>query len=395
MRVLHVIPGVNRASGGPASALIGMATAQAACGLDVSVLAGFRDGESDPNGRQLPGVALTVVGPCRGALLRADGMAERVAQAVAAADVVHVHGIWEDIQHYAARAARAAGVPYLVTPHGMLDRWSLRQKWLKKQLYLLWRGRRNLRNAAAVHCTSRAEAEQVEALRLGPASLVEPLGIDWSEFDPLPPRGTFRAAYPRLGDLPLIVFLGRVHPGKGVEHLIPALSACANRQAMLAVVGPDSRGYRGAMEALAASQGVGDRVLFTGMLRGSDRVAALADADLFALPSDHENFGVSVVEAVAAGTPVIISEHVNIQKEITDAGVGAVAGTDPIALARVLDEWLGDAPRRRAAAERARAFARSNYDWLEIARHWVERYALIGRGAASCPSSDTGRTVRA
>jgi glycosyltransferase involved in cell wall biosynthesis len=383
MRVLHVISNLDRRVGGPATALLGMALAGSDAGLDVTILTAYRAGEELPSAEQLRSVRLRSVGPCTGPLLRCPALALDVADAVSRADIVHVHGVWEEIQHAAARSAAAARIPYLLTPHGMLDRWSLRQKRLKKLVYLRWRGRRMLRRAAALHCTSRAEAEQVEALRPGPPVIVEPLGIDWEEFAHVPPPGTFRRAHPRTVARPLIVFLGRVHPGKGVEHLIPALAACEDRNAMLAVVGPDSGGFAGQMRALAETAGVADRVLFTGMLRGADRLAALADADVFALPSDHENFGLAVVEALAVGTPVVVSEHVNIQREIAGAGVGAVSSTDAAALARTLDRWLGDRAFRAAAAARARPFARSTYDWTQIARNWRGHYERVAGAAAA------------
>ena len=204
------------------------------------------------------------------------------------------------MQYLAARACRAIGRPYVFTPHGMLDSWSLRQRWAKKRLYRWLRLDRELRGAAAFHTTSDAERREVEALGLGPRVIVEPLGIDMAEFEALPPRGTFRARYPQIGDRPLVVFLGRVHPGKGVEYLIPALGATRVRDVVLAVVGPDSKGYLAEMRKLADTHGVAERVLFTGMAVGAERIPPLVDADLFALPSDHENFGVSAVEALAA-----------------------------------------------------------------------------------------------
>jgi glycosyltransferase involved in cell wall biosynthesis len=124
------------------------------------------------------------------------------------------------------------------------------------------------------------------------------------------------------------------------------------------------------------------------MLRGQDRVAALAEADVFALFSHQENFGLAVVEALACGTPVLISDQVNIHRKITEAGVGAVAPVRVPETAALLKKWLGDGPLRRAAAGRARPFVHANYDAAEVARRWAEHYAaLAGRGAAASPES--------
>ena len=301
-------------------------------------------------------------------------------EAVRAADVVHVHALWEEVQSLAARACRAIGRPYVFTPHGMLDSWSLRQRWAKKRLYRWLRLDRELRGAAAFHTTSDAERREVEVLGPGPPVIVEPLGIDMAEFETLPPRGTFRARYPQVGERPLVVFLGRVHPGKGVEYLVPALRNPGAHDVVLAVVGPDSKGYLGEMRKLADTHGVSERVLFTGMAVGEERIPPLVDADLFALPSDHENFGVSAVEALAAGTPVLLSSQVNIFRELLDAGVALVAERDPAAIAVQVGRWFGgDAARRAEVAARCRPFVREQYDWSSIARRWLGHYEGLAR----------------
>jgi glycosyltransferase involved in cell wall biosynthesis len=386
-RVLHVITSLNRGAGGPASAVLGMAKSQADAGLNVTLLTGFTQNEEPPRADAIGRATPIRIGPCHGPLARASGMSAQVDRAVANADVVHIHALWEEILHQAARAAQRRGVPYLITPHGMLDRWSLRQSRFKKWLYLAWRARKNLRRAAAFHCTSRTEAQEVDARHLGPPTLVEPLGIDLAEFTSLPPRGQFRAANPKIADKPLIVFLGRIHPGKGVEHLLPAMAQMRNTRAVLAVVGPDSENHLSQMQSLATRLNVADRVLFTGMLKGPARIAALQDADLFALPSDHENFGVAVVEALAAGVPVLISDHVNIRQEIADAGVGVVVPTDPAKIAAALDQWLADDQLRKAAAAKAAPFARRMYDWARIARNWKQHYeSIVSDNRPSSPS---------
>src|SRR5207237_6148022 len=106
--------------------------------------------------------------------------------------VVHIHALWEEIQHQAARICRMKKVPYVVTPHGMLDPWSLNQSRLKKKLYLTWRGNRNLRGAAALHFTSATERDNARQLNVNRRAIVEPLGVDLREFESLPPRGSFR-----------------------------------------------------------------------------------------------------------------------------------------------------------------------------------------------------------
>ena len=374
------MPGIDPKAGGPI-AMAGLAAAQQRAGMHVKMLAVTRPGDEVGVARQLEsaGVGVTVVGPVKGRKDERRALATGpLDEAVRAADVVHVHALWEEVQYLAARACRRIGRPYVFTPHGMLDSWSLRQRWAKKRLYRWLRLDRELRGAAAFHTTSEAERREVEALGLGPPVIVEPLGIDMAEFEALPPRGGFRARYRQIGDRPLVVFLGRVHPGKGVEYLIPALAQPGARDVVLAVVGPDSKGYLAEMRKLADVQGVADRVVFTGMAVGAERIPPLVDADLFALPSDHENFGVSAVEALAAGTPVLLSNQVNIFSELLDAGVALVVERDPAAIAAQIGRWFGgEAGRRAEVAARCRPFARERYDWSSIARRWLRHYQKL------------------
>jgi glycosyltransferase involved in cell wall biosynthesis len=392
MRVLHVISELDSRAGGPAVALKGLATAQAAAGLGVTVVSTFRDAERPPDtaaALTAAGVEVKLIGAAHGPLRRHADIIPTVDHAARDADIVHIHTLWEEVQHQAARAALRHRRPYLIRPCGMLTPWSLAQSKWRKRAYLVWRLRRTLARAAALHFTTRAEQEETaEALRLPTASITEPNGVDLSEFVDLPSRGGFRSRYPAIGDRPLIAFLGRVHPGKGVEYLIPALARMKQADAMLLVIGPDSEGFQAQMQAEAQSLGVANRVVFAGMLRGPERVAALVDADLFSLPSDHENFGIAVVEALAAGKPVVISDRVGIAQEIRAAGVGAVVRREADELAAELSRWIGDPALRESAAARTRPFVWEQYDWAKIARRWADHYQrLLSAGPSASRTS--------
>jgi glycosyltransferase involved in cell wall biosynthesis len=131
------------------------------------------------------------------------------------------------------------------------------------------------------------------------------------------------------------------------------------------------------LEGLVRARGLTNRTIFTGMLRGPDRVAALAEADVFALFSHQENFGLAVVEALACGTPVLISDQVNIHRKITQGGVGAVAPVRVAEMAALLTEWLRNKPLRRDAARRARPFVQEHYDATRVAELWKGHYAAL------------------
>lgn len=382
MLVLHVLSSIDPASGGPAHALVGLATAQKRQGGDVLVLASSRASADSSYIEQLEAadVEVRTVGPCTGPLCRHPEMGRFVAAAVNQSSVVHIHGLWEQIQHEAATGARKQGKPFIFRPCGMLDPWSLSQRWLKKRVYMAWRLRRNLNSAAVLHFTSATEHRLTHPLRLRAPAVIESNGVDLSEFAMMPDSGRFRRELPKIGDRPMVLFLSRLHGKKGLDLLIPAFASLEDKNAVLVLAGPDDRGYRVEVEALIAKHGIGDRVTLTGMIKGQQKLAALADADVFVLPSYQENFGIAVVEALAAGTPVIVSDQVNIHDEINKAGVGAVVPTQVESLAKTLDRWLKDEQLRSAAASRTREFVKHNYDWNEIAARWMQRYELIAAG---------------
>ncbi len=383
LRVLHVISGLDPRLGGPAIAFVGLVEALAAVeGVDVSVAAMWARGDDLRLVDRLRarGIDVRLIGPHWGPLAWHPRVGPEIASLLAATDIVHIHALWEEIQHQAARLAWQRNTPYIVRPCGMLDAWSMKHRRFKKKLYLTWRLRRTLERAAAFHFVSTMERDRAASQAGQGCAIIEPNGIDLSRYTPLPPQGQFRQKWPRIGDRPLVSFVGRVHPGKGLEHLIPAMALDPQADWVLAVIGPDSGGYRQQLERMVARDGLGDRVQFTGILHDKDLTAALVDSDLFCLPSDHENFGVAVIEALATGTPVVVSDRVGIHDQIASAGVGLVTTTDARSLHEALTHWLSDHDARLAAAAKAKAFVRERFDWSVIASNWKTRYLNLIEG---------------
>ena len=376
MRVLHVAPHIDPRWGGIAVALAGLARAQVQAGIDVAIVVTYH--RTEPldalDGLQADGIDIRAVGPGITPLLWHPRLARVMDRAVARANVVHVHSMWTEVQEATARAARRHDKPYVLAPHGTLAPWSLSQSSLRKKIYLAWRGQAQLDDAAALHFTTSRERELVQ-LRLRAAAIVEPNGVDMSEFSELPPIGAFRRRHPEVEGRPMLLFLSRIHKKKGLDLLIPAFAEVPG-DAVLVIAGPDG-GQAVTVRELTRRHGVADRVLFTGMLHGTERIAAMVDADLFVLPSYQENFGMVVVEALAAGTAVVISDQVNIHDVITDHELGEVVPTDVQPLADALRRWLGDAQRREAIGARARSFVTAHYDWRRIAERWVEHYLRL------------------
>jgi glycosyltransferase involved in cell wall biosynthesis len=378
MRVLHVISDIAAAAGGVTSAVVGLAIAQRRAGMDVAVLSTWRAelDQTNVDLLQSAGVTLRTVGPAQGRLMRHPDLATAVDESVAGADIVHIAALWEEIHHAAAATARRRKVPYIFSPHGMLDPWSLaRNRWVKR-LYLAWRLRRDLNGAAAIHFTCAVERDLVLKMGLKPAAIVEPNGLDLREFDNLPADDVFRRQYPQVGTRPIVLFLSRIDPKKGLDLLIPAF-ARVPAETVLVIAGPDLVGYRAEVEQQVKEFGLTERVVFTGMLRGADRIAAMAAARLFVLPSYQENFGIVVAESLAAGVPVVISDQVNIHAEITRAKVGGVVVTEVLPLANEMNRWLTDDTLRSGAASKCRPFAQQYYDWQQIAGRWRGHYERL------------------
>lgn len=257
-------------------------------------------------------------------------------------DCIIVNGLWQHLGFAVWRQFAKSGTPYHVFPHGMLDPWFKRTfplKHLKKWLYWPWAEYRVLRDAAAVIFTSEEERIQAaESFWLYRCrERVSPLGLEVLQPVSNDAREKFLIKYPSLRDSRILLFLGRLHPKKGCDLLIDALPRDGDLSLVLA--GPDQIGWEKELRARAADVDLASRVIFTGMIEGDLKQGAFAAADAFVLPSHQENFGMSVVEALAAGVPVLISDRVNIWREIETDGAGYVATDDLAGTKKLIERW--------------------------------------------------------
>lgn len=356
MRILNVIHSVDPRTGGPAEGLRQMCRATARMGHLQEVLT--LDQPRDPWVLDFPG-PVHAVGP---RWLHYGFTPELVPWLQASArnfDGVIVHGLWQ-YQGLAVRRALRGRVPYFVYPHGMLDPWFRRRhpvKHLKKQLY--WRAfeSRVLHDAAGVLFTTLEEAELARDT-FAPCGM-RPLHVGYgiapdAQAEAATPAD-FLALHPRLQGRRLLLFLSRLHPKKGLDLLLEAFvaQASARPDLDLVIAGPDQAGLRAPLQALARQAGCEARVHWVGMLQGAPKWGALKAADAFVLPSHQENFGIAVAESLAAGTPVLISDKVNIWREVVAEGAGFVDSDDPQGTTRLLARWLALSDGELAAMRRA------------------------------------------
>lgn len=380
MRILHVIQDLAPASGGPAKACLEMARAVQRLGHEVAIHTTDRDRDSqaaDPGEVVVHYHATQLKGPWPVSL----PLARALGDAIPRADVVHVHSLYMFHDWVAGTLCRRHAVPYIVRPHGSLDPYLyLRRRWRKLPMELLFQ-RRVLSRAAAIHYTAEEEMHLAAPFAQGAPGAVVPLGLEPADYGALPPPGRFRAAYPAVGGRPIVMFLGRLHAKKGFDILMPAFARLlrAGFDAQLVVAGPDY-GMRKRIEALARALSVADRVTFTGMLQGEAKLAALVDADLFVLPSYSENFGIAVIEALACGLPVLISDRVNIWREIVEDGSGRVAPCDVEAFGEALIDTMGDREALAAMAAAGPATVARRYTWDKVAVQLEALYRRVAFG---------------
>ena len=352
MRLLNVIRSLDPRFGGPAEGLRQMCRATRRMGHPQEVLT--LDAPQAPWVAEFP-APVQAIGPG----LADYGYTRRLGPWLHANarsfDAVIVHGLWQHPGLSAWRALHGGPVPYYVYPHGMLDPWFKRtypRKHLKKLLY--WRAveSRVLRDARGVFFTTAEESRlaqqtftpyDVRAITMGYGLALDPVAQQTTAND-------FLALHPQLRGRRLLLFLARVHPKKGLDLLIEAFArvAAAHPALHLVVAGPDESGLRPALDALAARLQVQDRITWTGMLQGRAKWGALRAAEVFALPSHQENFGIAVAEALAVATPVLLSNQVNIWREVVEGGAGLAGADDVAGTTDALQRWLALGEPQRA-----------------------------------------------
>ena len=295
-------------------------------------------------------------------------------QQVSKSDIVHLHGVWDPIVWKAAALARGARVPYIVTPHGMLDPWCLQQSKLKKQVAMLVTTRRMLSRAASLHLLNDDESRLIEPLNLPTPRRVIPNGVFLEEIEPLPPQGSFFALHPQLHQQPYILFISRLHHKKGLDYLAKAFGLIARKDSnvRLVVAGPDG-GEQANFERLVREEGVAERVHLVGPIYGRDKLAALRDATCFCLPSRQEGFSVAITEAIGCGVPVVISENCHFP-QVQKVGAGIVTPLDAQPIADALARILSDESLQQRMGDAGRHLVRSTLTWPSIARQSIEMY---------------------
>lgn len=396
VKILHVVPSIAIRNGGLATAVAGLAYGLQKAGVTTEIFT--TDLASPPQGKRLTrglaasdfppdidGITMSlfeVNHPFRLAYSRQLG--QTLSRGIRNFDVVHIHGLFLYPQFAAWRAATRFHVPYVVSIHGMLDPFLRSRGRLRKSVNdLLWQ-RRMLDNAHGIHFTSLEELSLVSDLKLCSPKFVIPNGLNLARFNELPSPSGFRSRFLNGINGPIILNHGRITQKKGLDILIRALSLVnqTHKEATLVIVGPDDEQLEAELVALARALNIENQVKFVGSLVGNDLLSALAAADLWCLPSHSENFGLAVVEAMAAGLPVVTTALVNIAQEAADHGALAIATLAPESFANHILEFLQDPEKRHRIGETARHYVQ-RYDWTEVSKMFMAGYeSILGRGSS-------------
>lgn len=375
VNVAFVLPYLADRLGGPVAVAKGTGNALASMGHRVSYWATGTD--QDRQGlASADDVHLFDANWPRG-WYRSKGLRRGLEEAVDLGDILQVHSVWTYPPHAAGRAARRRGIPYVIRPAGALQPWALGKgglKRIKKAVYFHLVAKALMERAACVQAASVQEAEQVQRLgHAGPVTVI-PNGVDVAKLEE-GDAGRAEAFWPILKGRPVVAFMSRLSPEKGLDLLVPAWSDLirlpAYKNAVLVIAGPDYRGYRATVQAMIDAHGVAPSVLLADMVKGVRKSSLLKRADVFVLPSYSENFGIVVAEALACGTPVVTTTGTPWEQlHAVDAGRWVAPTQEEIG--RALRELLDmSESRRRGMGRRGAVLIREQYTWDQAARKFL------------------------
>jgi glycosyltransferase involved in cell wall biosynthesis len=391
MKILCVTPYYKPAYvyGGPTRSNSQLCEALVRLGAEVTVLT------TNANGRELLDVPLgsstnvdgvdvfyypVVAVPPR-TFFYSPALAKACQQKVSQFDIAFLDTIFTHAMGPTVVACQQAWVPYVVTLRGALVHGNFKQKLLKKKLYLALKGKAYLNHAAALHCTVALEAEAALKLGIRAPSFVVPNGLDTNRFNRLPARGTMRQLLHIPEQANLLIYSGRLHTAKRPDIAVETLAAVQSipRETHLVLVGPDEMQLTSKLRAQAQRLGCADRLHITGLLAGDEVLSALIDSDLLLMPSEpeSENFGMSALEAMAVGVPILVSDGVPIGEWAVLAGAGRVSSCTPDSFSKIAYEMLTFSESLKDMGRKGYALVREKFDISIIAQQMMGQYQAI------------------
>lgn len=396
MKILHIIPSVSLIRGGPSHAVLEMVWELRQQGIEAVIATTNDDGSgvlkvplnqwvnypisATEAGKTVPVQFFSRFSPSSASLREfafSFSLTLWLWQHVREYDLLHIHAVFSYPSAIAIKIACAAKVPYIIRPLGSLNQWSLQQNAQKKQFYLRLI-QQEIQQANALHFTSTYEQQEAKASGLSFSSFVLPHGLTMS---PAVPEAKIQLRkWLNLPDeAPIILFLSRLHPKKGLDALITALGQLSSQSFQFVIAGRGAPEYETELHQQLQTVGIRDRTHFVGFVSGDRKHLLLQGSDLFALPSHSENFGIAVLEAMAAELPVLITPEVALADLVQSEQLGWVASQAPSELAFAIQACL-DAPQEaRDMGKRASQLVRSQFTWQSKIHQLIRRYQSLAQ----------------
>ena len=293
-------------------------------------------------------------------------------------DIIHSNTVFSPLISISNWICKLRQIPYIITPHGMLEPWSLSYKAWKKRLYFTLLEKPSFQTCRTIQVNSSSEANSIKSLGIKSPIVIVPNGIHRQEFENLPDPDLFYQQFPHTRNKTLILFLGRIDPKKGLDLLAPAFNKVYNQfpQTHLIVAGPDTIGFLPTAKSYFTQAGCLEAVTFTGMLKGELKLSVLAAANIYIAPSYSEGFSMSVLEGMATGLPCVITTGCNFP-EAGMANAAKIVDINADDIADALIQLLQNADEAKKMGDRARQFILDNYTWDRIALKMVSVYEDI------------------
>ncbi|BCL37187.1 hormogonium polysaccharide biosynthesis glycosyltransferase HpsP [Nostoc sp. MS1] len=387
MKILQIVPSISLIYGGPSQMVLGLAPALAKAGAEVTVITTDSNGDSGQEPLDVPlNVPIKQDGyeiiyfrcsPFRRYKFSLD-LLKWLNVHAHEYDIAHIHALFSPVSSATATVCRFKKLPYILRPLGTLDPADLQKKKQLKKLYVEIIERRNLAGAAAIHFTSEQEAKISARFGVNTHDLVIPLGVIALQ------KPADNAVLNKLGipqGVPLILFMSRIEPKKGLNLLIPALEKLLasnnNFHFVLAGTNPQDPDYEQQIKDQITNSSLRSHTTITGFVTGELKASLLQVANLFVLPSYYENFGIAVAEAMVAGIPVVISDQVHIWEQVRDSNSGWVGKTEVESLVELLQQALQNPQERQRRGLNAQNYALQNFSWDAIAQQMIQAYREV------------------
>ena len=392
MRILHVIPSLEQETGGPARSVPALCRSLHAAGADVTLCTFKRNGRNTTVSTETEPYRIQWQAPFPGSRqIPTYRFLRYLRQELRSVDLVHLNSLWNPAISLAALACRRAGVPYVVSPRGMLQRAALERRRMLKSVYYRLFERYTLGGARAVHFFSENEASDARPLICGRAfPFVIPNGIDL-DLGKNVTAGRFRRAYPTLKGRRILLFIGRLHVSKGLDLQLQALTILVKRfpDIVWVLVGPD-QGEWAYLSREISTLDLKSYVLWTGQLSHERCLEALADADVFLLTSRHEAHSMAMNEALCMGVPMVMTDSLHCQK-IEEARAGCVVSWDPVDLAGAVADILRDQDLAASMRQAGPQLAAEWLAWPNVANTMIRAYVRV-LGAPIRSDSSNGKS---